>query len=460
MSLRLTLRPGATLTTTPDGLRLGGCAQAIVLPAVEPGVASTLALLTVGGATEQELSADVVARAGTAGILPLHSALHRLRRAGALCHTASSNGAPLVTLVAQAADFRLRDDLVDHVRGYVLSRFAYIHRTGDGLVVESPLGSARAILHGPPAATLLASFAEPAKVPEDAAWVDAANLLCNAAVLVTADADGERHDAPACAADWWEFHDLLFHARTRHGRHSDPYGGTSHRKAACAPPPVVKAPTPAPRIALARPDLEQLARVDPPFSAVLEQRRSVRDYGERAIGVDELGEFLYRALRVQRVLETPPGEMDLSLRPHPGGGAIHELEVYVVVGACAGLERGIYHYDAVAHDLEQVAPDGEDVAGLLHDAWVTADRRSHPQIYLSFTARYQRMGWKYQSIVYSVILKNVGAVYQTMYLVATAMGLAPSALGGGHVERFALAAGLDPLEECPVGEFVLGTLAG
>jgi SagB-type dehydrogenase family enzyme len=59
-------------------------------------------------------------------------------------------------------------------------------------------------------------------------------------------------------------------------------------------------------------------------------------------------------------------------------------------------------------------------------------------------------------MAYSVILKNVGALYQTMYLVATAMDLAPCALGGGDSDLFARAAGLEYTVETSVGEFLLG----
>jgi hypothetical protein len=45
-----------------------------------------------------------------------------------------------------------------------------------------------------------------------------------------------------------------------------------------------------------------------------------------------------------------------------------------------------------------------------------------------------------------------------MYLVATAMGLAPCALGGGDSDLFAQASGLDYLAESAVGEFILGSL--
>jgi hypothetical protein len=61
--------------------------------------------------------------------------------------------------------------------------------------------------------------------------------------------------------------------------------------------------------------------------------------------------------------------------------------------------------------------------------------------------------WKYQGMAYALILKDLGALLQTMYLVATAMNLAPCALGSGDTDLFAEATGLNPLEEASVGEF-------
>jgi hypothetical protein len=44
-------------------------------------------------------------------------------------------------------------------------------------------------------------------------------------------------------------------------------------------------------------------------------------------------------------------------------------------------------------------------------------------------------------------------------LVATAMGLAPCALGGGDADRFAAAVGSDYFAESSAGEFILGSAA-
>lgn len=55
-------------------------------------------------------------------------------------------------------------------------------------------------------------------------------------------------------------------------------------------------------------------------------------------------------------------------------------------------------------------------------------------------------------------LKNTGVLYQTMYLVGTAMNLAPCALGNGNAELFSKAVGTDYFEESSIGEFMLGTI--
>lgn len=47
-------------------------------------------------------------------------------------------------------------------------------------------------------------------------------------------------------------------------------------------------------------------------------------------------------------------------------------------------------------------------------------------------------------------LMNGGVVFQTMYLVATDMGLAPCASGSGDSRLLAAARGLDPFEETSI----------
>src|SRR5882762_5834923 len=87
-------------------------------------------------------------------------------------------------------------------------------------------------------------------------------------------------------------------------------------------------------------------------------RRSVRRYGERAIRLKQLGEFLHRVARVRRTYPPSPETgrfYEVSQRPYPSGGACYDLEFYVAVNRCEGLEPGLYHYDPLDHELCRLA---------------------------------------------------------------------------------------------------------
>jgi SagB-type dehydrogenase family enzyme len=174
----------------------------------------------------------------------------------------------------------------------------------------------------------------------------------------------------------------------------------------------------------------------------------------------QLGEFLYRTMRLRHLSASGDDRYERSDRPYPSGGACYELELYVLVNTCEGLSAGLYHYCPQTHQLGHIADRTREVQVLLDGAYAATDRQVKPQILLILAARFQRVTWKYSTIAYALILKHVGVLYQTMYLVATAMGLAPCALGSGNADVFAVAADTDYYTETSVGEFILGSRPG
>ena len=96
---------------------------------------------------------------------------------------------------------------------------------------------------------------------------------------------------------------------------------------------------------------------------------------------------------------------------------------------------------------------------MLRYAGDTALLDAPPQVLLVITARAQRVLWKYEGMGYELALKNSGVLTGLMYLVATAMGLAPCALGSGDSAAFALLSGIDPLVEPYIADFALGSKA-
>ena len=76
-------------------------------------------------------------------------------------------------------------------------------------------------------------------------------------------------------------------------------------------------------------------------------------------------------------------------------------------------------------------------------------------------SRYARQAGLHRQtgLSYALILKDVGSIYQQLYLVATALGLAPCGLSFGSSELFEQASGLPNHLECSVGEFMIGNPA-
>jgi oxazoline/thiazoline dehydrogenase len=436
----LSLPPDFHLVSSPSG-GLGVERGRLHLPLGEvgPELREALEALAAGGATEEELTRKV----SGLELLRLHQLLADLAERRLLCRTFRRGREPVLTVVPFSRGVpERRGGAPDRL---VLSRFACLRREGASLVAESPLAHSYLIVH-PAGAALIARLAAPLEraelEEEDAIWID---LLWEEGFLSTVDAED-----PDLVS--WELHDLLFHARSRSGRHRNRYGGTYPFLGVTEPLPAVKAPMSTEIVDLHRPDLDRLMNEDLPFTRVLEERRSRREPGEEPVTVQELGEFLFRSSRVRAVRST--GTHEISDRPYPGGGAIYELEIYPAVNRCAGLDAGLYHYDPVNHRLERLSGRTSEMQNLIEAAGAMAEAPT-PDVLLVLAARFRRVTWKYRSMAYAGILKNVGVLYQTMCLVAAAMGLAACALGGGDADLFARAAGTRYEAETSVGELIL-----
>lgn len=358
----------------------------------------------------------------------------------------------------------LRIPCVEGADAVRLSRFAFIRGTAEGTLVESPLSTrriylvtaqARFLAAACGAATTVAALSGELGRPvgETArlvGWLLGAGLADRAV-------DGEFAD-DADELRQWEFHDLLFHSRSRSGRHDYPFGGLFPYRGELSPAPAIRPSHRGSETVLPRPDLARVLAEDSPFTTVLEGRTSTRHYGGPPPTVDRIAEFLYRVARVRTMSDPDAIPYPTSSRPYPTGGAGYDLEIYLTVHRCEGLAQGSYHYDPVEHRLVELATDPADHAKLLAWSVRSARLRAQPDILITLTSRFQRLSWKYRSIAYAATLKNVGVLYQTMYLVATAMGLGACALGAGDADLATRAFRLNHLEESSVGEFLVGSL--
>lgn len=434
------------------------------LRGLSTGLRKAIEILASTGATEDELALLVRQADGGRTLPQLYYYLMVFAERRMLCYSIARDGRTLAILAPTSSSFQFSPAPVDPQAIYALSRFAYLHREGEDLVLESPLAHGTITLLGWEGTAVAAELARPQTVGSLCDSVQAIRrelvvLLLNmflGAGFVSERKPGAPYHGESEALAQWELHDLLFHARSRVGRHANPVGGTYRFYGKIDPLPALKQVQAEETVDLYRPDMSVLEQEDFPFTLVLEQRRSIREYGERPITLRQLGEFLYRSARVKELMRME--FQDLSSRPYPGAGGIYELELYLSVNSCEALSPGLYHYCPKNHRLEKICGLTEAVELLLKDAVGSAGIEDMPpQVLITLAARFQRLSWKYESLAYSLLLKNVGVLTQTMYLVATAMDLAPCAIGGGDSDLFARVAGLDYLSETSVGELLLGS---
>jgi SagB-type dehydrogenase family enzyme len=383
----------------------------------------------------------------------------------------SRNGENLVVIEPQVPDYWPRIAQLGNADTVVLSRFAYMRRRANELVLESPRAGALFKICDPKIAAALALLATPQQIKqfrrqEGFPGLELLALLVDCQILFTIDAGGNglRPAEGDDALVLWDFHDLLFHARSTEGRHANPLGGAYPYADAIAPRPAVRPSWPGKKIDLCEVSAVS-AEVLSPAAKLLHERHSTRDFdNRRPITLAELARFLDSTARVQSELKMPLDhggggggpELSYTVRPYPSGGASYELELYLAVDTCEGLSRGFYHYDAGAHALVPIETRGNQLDALLRSAEFAMGVSAAPQILITIAARFGRVSWKYSSIAYALILKDVGVLMQTFYLMAADMSLGGCAIGTTNIELFAKMTELQFHVEGPVGQFALG----
>ncbi len=396
--------------------------------------------------------------------------VRRLARSGLLEYRfgAAQGNQDRIVIEPQVPDYWPSVSKIGNSDTVVLSRFAYLRRRGKEMVLESPLAGALFRICDPEIAATLSKLSQPQKISRyrkerDFPGLELLGLLVDCQILFKLEGgkgDGLRPSEGGSELVLWDFHDLLFHTRSTEGRQANPLGGLYSYASVIAPLPAVRSPWPGKTIDLngATPPSEPS-----PFAQLLHARHSTRDFDdEHPITLAELAGLLQTAARI-RALWTDETDMDgegpevsYASRPYPGGGAAYELELYLTIANCEGLARGFYHYDAHKHALTPIEVGPRELEAQLSAAEIAMGASGVPQILITIAARFGRVSWKYSSLAYSLVLKDVGVLMQTLYLAATDIGLGGCALGTNNIDRFAGMTGLEIHVEGPVGQFALG----
>jgi SagB-type dehydrogenase family enzyme len=171
-----------------------------------------------------------------------------------------------------------------------------------------------------------------------------------------------------------------------------------------------------------------------------------------SLSLSQLVAVLYYAAGVTRK-KTYPGGGEVLFRAAASTGALYQTEVYVVVGAVAGLDAGLYHFCPGDFALRRLR--GGDVrAALAASAADDSIARRPATIVLS--AIYWRNTWKYQARAYRHLFWDSGTMLANVLAVGGGLGLAPKVLTGFVDVEINRLLGLDPTREVALELIPLG----
>jgi SagB-type dehydrogenase family enzyme len=451
---RYRLRPDARLEDADGRLSLHVGRWAANVRDLGRSRQEVLRRLDDGWLDDTELAQLAVRFGGEKEIMPCHLLVQALARQGWLTRAIQWGGRDLIEVIPHVIGGRRRPvaTLSDPDQRYRLAKHSAIVEINGCFGLRSPDWLHTVVVSDPRLLSAIGQSVSGATAAElgAAAALGGPAAPRTIAGLLEAGILARCGDEEA-ALRFWDSDELRLHTRSRAGSHTFPIGAT-YRFREQAPPEPLQKPAPDGEAI----SLPEFTPPSPSFSAVLDARRSIRDHDDAApISLAQLSAFL------RQTQATAPsgsaGGQEVGSRPYPTAGGICELETYVLVNRCDGLRPGLYWYESTQHALRQIAAQGPMADRMLSYARAASGAARTPQLLLTITSRLYRLAWKYEGLAYSMSLRNSGVLLGQMYMVATALGLAPCALGTSDSAAFAALSGIDALAEPCLADFMLGS---
>jgi len=183
---------------------------------------------------------------------------------------------------------------------------------------------------------------------------------------------------------------------------------------------------------------------DTPIEQALFARRSVRDFSERSLTLEEVGQLLWAC----QGITDPRG-----YRTAPSAGALYPLEVYAAVRSVEDLTPGVYRYVPEGHELHRII-DG-DVSSALCTAALSQTAVGDAPAAIVICAVPDRTTAKYGDRGVHYVYMEAGHAAQNIYLQAVSLDLGTvsiAAFDDARVQQILnLSPGEVPLYIMPVG---------
>jgi len=156
----------------------------------------------------------------------------------------------------------------------------------------------------------------------------------------------------------------------------------------------------------------------------LHSRRSVREYEDKPLSLNEISQLLWAAQGI-----TSP----LGFRTAPSAGALYPLEIYLVAGNVNNLPDGVYKYKPESHALVNILR-GDKRAGLCAAALGQPCVKKSAAV-IVIAAVYERTMKKYGQRGFRYVHVEVGNASQNIYLQAVSLNLGTVLIGAFDDEK-------------------------
>ncbi|HEX5886676.1 MAG TPA: SagB/ThcOx family dehydrogenase [Pyrinomonadaceae bacterium] len=207
---------------------------------------------------------------------------------------------------------------------------------------------------------------------------------------------------------------LLFHLNSEPWLNDEAYQGSAMNQELKVPENIIG------EVPLPRPGGSALMEL-------LAHRRSYREFAQKEMPLEHASALLasgYGAIARPRF----GGQTPFLRRTVPSAGGLFPLELYLFTQRVQGLDDGLYHYDVIAHSLQQLRR--ENLFLTLEPMFYAYPFMKDANVVIAMAAVFLRTQVKYGPRGYRYILLEAGHVAQNVCLRAMELGLETLCMGG------------------------------
>ena len=181
------------------------------------------------------------------------------------------------------------------------------------------------------------------------------------------------------------------------------------------------------------------------------ERKSKREYNKLLITIDELSYLLWSTQGVKEIR----GDNYATGRTVPSAGARHTFETYLAINNVEGLQKGLYRYLPLEHELLFLYEDG-DIGDKIVQGTLDQKFAGTAAVTFIWSCIPYRGEWRYDKNAHKLMLIDAGHVCQALYMSSEGIGLGTCAIAAYDQKLMDEIIGVDGEEEfvvymAPVG---------